>query len=111
MHSLLAFMAFIDNYWVLTSGGPFTFPTSIKLQSCLGATITDAIPGGPVGTFTGKQQFPVSSKYKSVPASGSIESYGEPPAPGAYGGAPQWHLRCCGRFPRCCRSSVGQADP
>ena len=45
----------VDNYWLLTSGGPFSFPATIQLTSVLGDTVTDRVPGGPVGTFKGMQ--------------------------------------------------------
>ena len=46
----------VDNYWLLQSGGPFTFPTNIKLQSWLGDTVIDRVPNGPVGTFKGMRK-------------------------------------------------------
>ena len=43
----------VDNYWLLSSGGPFSFPATIKLQSLLGDTVIDSIRSGPQGTLKG----------------------------------------------------------
>lgn len=63
----------IDNYFVLFSGSPVTFPASVQVTSILGDTVTDTInaasPESP--PVTGAAQFPVSS---SLPAVGQVSS-------------------------------------
>ena len=51
-----------DNAFLLTEGGPFTFPLAVQLTSVQGATVTDVIAavGGPQGSVQGAQQYPPS---------------------------------------------------
>ena len=61
-----------DNYFILTSGGPFSFPASVTITSIFGDTVTDTVPAGPVGTFIGGAQFPLNSQYTSVGGAGAV---------------------------------------
>lgn len=58
----------IDNYFVLFSGNPVTFPADVQVTSILGDTVTDTInaasPQSP--PVTGSGQFPASSTLPSV---------------------------------------------
>ena len=57
-----------DNYWLLQSGGgsPFSFPASVTITSIFGASVTDTVPNGPVGTFIGGAQFPLDARFGTV---------------------------------------------
>ncbi len=47
-----------DNAFLLTGGGPFSFPLPVQLTSVQGSTVTDTIPRGPTGTAQGSAQYP-----------------------------------------------------
>lgn len=67
----------IDGYWLLESGGPFSFPASVTVQSIFGDMVTDTVPGGPVGTFAGGAQFPLSAQYPTIGSAGAPCAYCE----------------------------------
>ena len=67
-----------DNYWILTSGGPFTFPASVTVTSIFGDVVTDTVPDGPVGTFVGGAQFPLSSAYPQIGGAGAARPQPQP---------------------------------
>lgn len=49
-----------DNAFLLTEGGPFSFPIEVHLTSIQGDTVTDTITKGPEGTTQGSAQYPRS---------------------------------------------------
>lgn len=50
-----------DNAFLLTSGGPFTFPLEVQLTSVQGSMVDDVIARGPQGSVQGAQQYPPSA--------------------------------------------------
>lgn len=72
-----------DNYFLVQSPGGFSFPAEVEVTSILGDTVRDVVPGGPVGTFKGGAQFPVSSLWETVGGSTTPQSQIVPSSPGA----------------------------
>ena len=74
------FPAAADNYFLLTSGGPFAFPTDVRVTSILGDTVRDRVQSSdPSNTalITGAAQFPLRPEYDVV-VSGGGSTTGQP---------------------------------
>ncbi len=72
-----------DNYFVITQGGPFTFPTAIRVTSILGDTVQDTVQtSDPSSTalIRGSAQFPLRPEYGVVGNASPTTGTGQPTA-------------------------------
>lgn len=60
-----------DNAFLLTEGGPFSFPLQVQLTSIQGAMVMDTLPTGPTGVVQGSAQYPPSGLGQVVTTPGS----------------------------------------
>lgn len=72
-----------DNYFVITQGGPFTFPTAIRVTSILSDTVQDTVQtNDPSSTalIRGSAQFPLRPEYGVVGDASPTTGTGQPTA-------------------------------
>ena len=55
-----------DNSFIMSSGGPFSWPIDIELTSIYGDKVIDSLLSGPTGTVQGSSQFPVHQDVDTV---------------------------------------------